>query len=323
MSAGALSGYRFRSIDTNGVRLRAVVEGDGPLVILLHGFPQCWALWHHQLAPLVAAGYQVAIPDQRGYGGSDAPAALDAYNIRDLCADVAGIADALGHRKFHLAGHDWGSLVAWHTALLHPQRIRSVCGMSVPYARARHPEQMTRQEYHGERFWYWVYFQQPDKPEAELDRDIRRSLRLIYQSVSGEARDRGLMAPKPHTAGLLDGIPDDLPLPGWLSADYLDYVASQYSNNGFRGPVNWYRNWEHNASITPELAESRIEAPALFLTGDRDIVLSFPGDLFNSMDRWFTDLRGKHLLPDAGHWIPLESPDRVTRHLLDFLSSVS
>jgi pimeloyl-ACP methyl ester carboxylesterase len=320
MGASTFANRRLQTIHSNGIRLRCVVEGEGPLVILLHGFPQCWALWQHQLEPLLAAGYQVAIPNQRGYGDSDAPEAVTAYNIRELCADVAGIATALGHKEFFVTGHDWGAVVAWHTALLYPQQTRAVCGMSVPYLRTTHPERMTRQEYHGERFWYWVYFQQLNHPEAELDADIRHSLRLIYQSVSGGVKSTGFMTPKHHTAGLLDGMPDDLPLPDWLSEDYLDYVANTYARHGFRGPVNWYRNWEHNAAITPELARQKIETPALFLTGDRDIVLSFPGDLFNNMDAWFTDLRGKHMIANAGHWIPLESPQTVTRHLLRFLA---
>ena len=122
----------FQMIDTNGVRLRTVVEGDGPLVILLHGFPQCWYLWRHQIDPLVEAGFQVAVPDQRGYGGSDRPEAVDAYNIVDLSNDVAGLATALGHEQFLVVGHDWGAPVAWHTALLHAERVKAVAGLSVP-----------------------------------------------------------------------------------------------------------------------------------------------------------------------------------------------
>jgi pimeloyl-ACP methyl ester carboxylesterase len=135
----------FQLIETNGVRLRVVVEGKGPLVILLHGFPQCWYLWRHQIDPLVEAGFQVAAPDQRGYGGSDRPAEIEAYNIIDLTNDVVGLADALGHERFIVVGHDWGAPVASHTALLYPQRVRAVVGMSVPYTRWR-AGTMTRQE---------------------------------------------------------------------------------------------------------------------------------------------------------------------------------
>lgn len=130
--SSSMQNRNFQMIDTNGVRLRTVVEGDGPLVILLHGFPQCWYLWRHQIDPLVEAGFQVAVPDQRGYGGSDHPEAVDAYNIVDLSHDVAGLATALGHEQFLVVGHDWGAPVAWHTALLHAERVKAVAGLSVP-----------------------------------------------------------------------------------------------------------------------------------------------------------------------------------------------
>src|SRR5687768_7185970 len=155
----------FRMIETNGIRLRTVVAGSGPLVILLHGFPQCWYLWRHQIDPIVQAGFQVAVPDQRGYGGSDRPEPIEAYNIIELTRDVVGLADALGHESFIVVGHDWGAPVAWHTALLYPKRVRAVAGMSVPYTRWP-AGTMTRQEHFGDQFWYIVYFQAPGVAEA-------------------------------------------------------------------------------------------------------------------------------------------------------------
>ncbi len=169
----------FRMIETNGIRLRTVVAGSGPLVILLHGFPQGWYLWRHQIDPIVQAGFQVAVPDQRGYGGSDRPEPIEAYNMIELTSDVAGLATALGHEQFIVVGHDWGAPVAWHTALLHAERVRAVVGMSVPYARSP-AGTMTRQENFGDHFWYIVYFQEPGVAEAELEADIAKSLRMTY-----------------------------------------------------------------------------------------------------------------------------------------------
>ena len=186
----------FEMIKTNGVTLRTVVEGKGPLVVLLHGFPQCWYLWRHQIDPIVAAGFQVAVPDQRGYGGSDRPEAIEAYNIVELSNDVAGLASALGHEKFIVVGHDWGAPVAWHTALLHRARVKSVVGMSVPYTRWK-AGTLTRQENFGNNFWYMVYFQKPGVAEAELEADIRKSLRMIYYSISGDAPEGIWFVPKP------------------------------------------------------------------------------------------------------------------------------
>lgn len=312
----------FERIETGGVTLRCVVEGSGPLVILLHGFPQCWYLWRHQIDPIVAAGFRIAVPDQRGYGGSDAPGAVEDYDIVHLSGDVAGIADALGEDRFIVVGHDWGAPVAWHTALLHEERVRAVAGLSVPYVRGDTPQVMTRQEFWGDRFWYIVYFQTPGVAEAELERDIRRSLRLTYLAASADAKVDALLLEKPKSAGFLDGMVDIDPLPAWLTEEDLDYYDEQYKRNGFRGAISWYRNIERNHEITPQLAGKKISQPALFLTGSEDPVLKFPGDMLNAMDANFIDLRGKHVVQGAGHWLQLERPKEVTGHLVRFLKSI-
>jgi pimeloyl-ACP methyl ester carboxylesterase len=313
----------FRMLETNGIRLRTVVEGKGPLVILLHGFPQCWYLWRHQIDPLVKAGYRVAVPDQRGYGASDRPQAIESYNIVELARDVVGIADALGHDSFHVVGHDWGAPVAWHTALLHADRTRSVVGMSVPYVRWR-AGVMTRQETFGDNFWYMVYFQKPGVAEAELDADVRASLRTIYFSISGDAPDGLLATPKPSTARFLDGMINPDRLPPWLTEEDLDYYAAQYERSGFRGPLNWYRNIDRNAEMTPQLEEAKVGPPSFFIAGAKDPVLSFGGGgWLDLMDRYVSDMRGRVIVEGSGHWVPMERPREVNEALLGFLKTVS
>lgn len=313
----------FQMIKTNGVTLRTVVAGQGPLVVLLHGWPQCWYLWRHQIDPLVAAGYQVAVPDQRGYGGSDKPAAVEAYNIVELSNDVAGIATALGHERFIVVGHDWGAPVAWHTALLHPKRVRAVVGMSVPYVRGMEGT-LTRQEHFGDNFWYIVYFQKPGVAEAELDADVRKSLRMIYYSIAGDAPAGIWFKPKPASAKFLDGLVDPPSLPSWLTAEDLDYYVAQYQPDGFRGPLNWYRNIDRNIAITPQLAHAKIEQPAFFIAGSKDLVLSFAGGgLLAAMDQWVPNLRGKVIIEGAGHWVQAEKPAPTNEALLGFLKTVS
>jgi len=313
----------FQMIKTNGVTLRTVVEGKGPLVILLHGFPQCWYLWRHQIDPLAEAGFQVAVPDQRGYGGSDRPAAIEAYNIVELSNDVAGLATALGHERFIVVGHDWGAPVAWHTALLHPSRVRAVVGMSVPYGRWK-AGMLTRQENFGDYFWYMVYFQKPGVAEAELEADIRRSLRMMYFSISGDAPEGLWLTPKPASAKFLEGLVDPPALPSWLTAEDLDYYVAQYEQSGFRGPLNWYRNIDRNIEITPQLETAKIEQPAFFIAGKKDLVLSFAGGaMLAGMDKWLKDLRGKVIIDGAGHWVQAERPAPVNDALLGFLKTVA
>jgi pimeloyl-ACP methyl ester carboxylesterase len=282
----------FQMIKTNGITLRTVVEGQGSLVILLHGFPQCWYLWRHQIDPLVAAGFQVAVPDQRGYGGSDKPAPIKAYNLVELSNDVAGLASALGHERFIVVGHDWGAPVAYYTALLHRERVHAVVGMSVPYTRPQ-VGMLTRQENFGDNFWYMVYFQKPGIAEAELGADIRKSLRMIYFSISGDAPEGLWFLPKPASAKFLEGLVDPPSLPSWLTAEDLDYYVAQYQQTGFRGPLNWYRNIDRSVELTPQLANAKIEQPSFFIAGKKDSVLSFGGGgMLAEMDKWVSNMRG-------------------------------
>ncbi|PMB50408.1 alpha/beta hydrolase [Fischerella thermalis CCMEE 5201] len=312
----------FRRIETNGVHLNTVVEGQGPLVILLHGWPQCWYLWRHQIDPLVEAGFQVAVPNQRGYDGSDAPEEIEAYDILHLTGDVVGIADALGHETFIVVGHDWGAPVAWNTALLYEERVNAVVGMSVPYF--RYPVgALTKQENFGDNFWYMVYFQKPGIAEAEFEADIRRTLRIIHYSISASAPEGIVLNPKPSTSGFLDGLSDPEQLPKGMTEEDLDYYVAQYKQSGFRGNLNWYRNIDRNMEITPQLEGKKISQPALFIAGEKDIVLQFPGMSLDAMTELVPNLKAQVIVPGAGHWVPAEYPQEVNKALLSFLKDFS
>ncbi|BAZ18811.1 epoxide hydrolase (plasmid) [Calothrix sp. NIES-4071] len=311
----------FRSIETNGVHLNTVVEGEGALVILLHGWPQCWYLWRHQIDPLVEAGFQVAVPNQRGYDGSDAPEEIEAYDILHLTKDVVGIADALGHETFIVVGHDWGAPVAWNTALLYEERVKAVVGMSVPYS--RYPiGALTKQENFGDNFWYIVYFQQPGVAEAEFETDIRRSLRIIYYSISASAPEGIPFKPKPSTSGFLDGHKDPEQLPKGMTEEDLDYYVEQFTLSGFRGNLNWYRNMDRNMEITPQLEGKKISQPALFIAGEKDPVLKFPGMNLDLITQTVPNLKGQIIVPGAGHWVSAEYPQEVNEALLGFLKEL-
>ena len=309
----------FEMIQTNGVRLRTVVEGDGPLVILLHGWPQCWYLWRHQIDPLVAAGYRVAVPDQRGYGGSECPPNISDYNIRTLAADVAGIAPALGHDEFTLIGHDWGCVVAWNTALLHEESCTAVMGLSVPFWRmtdaALNPPGM------DDQFWYMRYFQEEGRVEAELEKDLERSLRILYYGLCADAPAQSWMKQleHPRSSGLLDALPEPEQLPGWLTPEDLDYYVEQYRTSGFRGPVNWYRNIPTNNGITPELEGKKFSQPAAFVAGAADDVLLYDPNWRATFPDAFEDLRFLEIIEGAGHWVQAEKPQETTACILRFL----
>ncbi len=314
----------FQQIESNGIRLRAVVEGKGPLCVLVHGWPESWYSWRYQIDPLVQAGFRVCVPDVRGYGGSDKPAAIEAYDMVQMTDDVVGLIDALGERQAVLIGHDWGAPIVWTTAIRYPERVRAVAGLSVPHlGRGDRPAiELFREIYKG-RFFYQLYFQEPGVAEKELEADPAATIRKLYYSASGDVSDeeRGFMANKGPDAKMLDGLVDPQPLPAWLSAEDVAYYAGEFRGSGFRGPLNRYRNQERDWKALPELSERKISQPALFIVGERDPVMAFiPGlRLSDLMDPWYTDLRGKVVIPGGGHWIQQERPAEVNTALLEFL----
>ncbi|HEX7952131.1 MAG TPA: alpha/beta hydrolase [Burkholderiales bacterium] len=315
----------FHTIRSNGINLRCVVEGDGPLVIMVHGWPESWYSWRHQIAPVRDAGYRVVVPDVRGYGGSDAPAELEAYDMEHMIGDVLGLIDHFGQQQAILIGHDWGAPIVWNTTALHASRVRAVAALSVPYSpRGKVSSiELWKQIYAG-RFFYQLYFQEPGLAEAEFESDIRKSLRKIYYAGSGDS-PKGMFRPdKRPDARMLDDLPDPATLPDWLSEQDLDYYVTQFRRNGFRGPLNRYRNQQRDWERLTALAGARITRPACFIAGSRDGVLKFvPNfDLVENMKRWTDDLRVCELIDGAGHWIQQERPQQVTQLLLGFLATL-
>lgn len=314
MTAGA--SMKTIHIDTNGVRLKAAVQGEGPLVILLHGFPESWYSWRHQMSALANAGYQVVALQQRGYAGSTAPSDIAAYDAVELAADVAGAIEALGEQQAFVIGHDWGCNVAWHTAWLHPDCVRAVAGISVPWVgRPDAPVLDLLNQVFAGRFFYMRYFQQPGVAEADLEQNVAASLRrLIDFFGAGAAR---YFAESDDGRGLGDRV-SDVPLPEWLSEDEFAHYVAEFEQSGFRGPLNWYRNftrtWERTAGMGPGI----ITRPAMFLAGETDPVIGMMPGMIDAMRQLIPDLRKVELVPGT-HWLPMEDPETVNRVLLEFL----
>jgi pimeloyl-ACP methyl ester carboxylesterase len=312
----------LQMVESNGIRLRVALAGEGPLIVLVHGWPESWYSWRHQIPALAEAGYRVAAPDLRGYGGSDKPQAIEAYAIKEMCADLAGLVAALGESRAILVGHDWGAPIVWNTALFHPEKVRAVVGLSVPHTgRGPAPRIELFRKIHKDRFFYQLYFQSPGVAEAELEADVRTSLRKIYHWASGEAMKAGLRVDKPADAKLLDGLPDPDPFPAWLRPADLDYYVGEFEQSGFRGPLNRYRTSELDFAQQAPVADKRIEQPAAFIAGSLDPVLRFvPGvDLVEMMRGRVADLRLVRLIEGAGHWVQQERPAEVNAALIEFL----
>jgi pimeloyl-ACP methyl ester carboxylesterase len=316
-----------RHIETNGIRLRAMVEGTGPLVLMVHGFPESWYSWRWQIGPIAAAGFTACAIDVRGYGGSDKPRPVEAYAMEALVADIAGVIQAFGEGPAVLIGHDWGAPQVWTTALARPDLVRAVAGLSVPYtgpAPAPFIDLVTEAFTKKGRFFYQVYFQEEGVAEAELEADPRASLRKFLYAISGDAPDGTWPIDKVHGDNLLHRLPDPAPFPAWLGKADEDFYVAEFLRSGFRGPLNRYRNHRRDFAYARTLADPVIRQPALFIGGTRDLVLKMlPGiDPIALMAPHFADLRGAHLLDGCGHWTQQERPADVTRLLLDWLRTL-
>ncbi len=317
-----------RFIETNGVRLHVDEEGSGPLVLLCHGWPETAYSWRHQIAALAAAGYRVVAPDQRGYGASDAPEAVEAYDIAQFTADLAGLVTAFGAERAVVIGHDWGSNVAAHAALLRPDIFHALGLLSVPYvARSRTRPSARFERATRDREFYQAYFQQQGRVEAELEEDVRRALLGILYTAGGDRAherpdDSRSFAFFAKGERMIDNliVPDHLP--HWLSADDLDVFTDQFRRSGFRGAINWYRNLDRNWAITPFLQGAKILQPTIYIAGSADGVPIMLADDVAAMDSLVPNLRGKHVLDGIGHWTQQEAPEAVTRLLLDFLGKL-
>ncbi len=272
----ASTGISHRYIDARGLRMHIAEAGAGPLVLLLHGFPESWYSWRHQLTALAEAGFHAVAPDQRGYCRTQAPEATDQYTILHLTGDVIALMDELGARDAVVAGHDWGAPVAWHTALLRPDRVRGVIGLSVPYRpRGSSAPVAAMRAGIGDGF-YMVYFQQPGVADAELGRDPRLTFRKVLFSASADGP--GGLPVVPPGGGFLDICVDPPDLPAWLTSSDIDAYATEYADGaGFTGPLNWYRNLDRNWELTAAWHHAPVTVPALYLAGERDLVVSFPG----------------------------------------------
>ncbi|MEU0839657.1 alpha/beta hydrolase [Streptomyces sp. NPDC005962] len=313
-------------VEVNGVRLHIAEQGEGPLVLLLHGFPESWYSWRHQFGPLAEAGYRVVAPDQRGYARSEQPEDIASYSLLHLAGDVIGLIRALGEEQAVVVGHDWGAPVAWITAMLRPDVVRAVAGLSVPPAlpTGMAPPSATR-TYYGEGF-YQNYFQQPGVADAELGQDIASSLRRILFSGSGDnpRNERPRPWVIPEGRALLDTVPEPDRLPDWLTEADIEVFARDYAEHGtraFTGPLNWYRNIERNQELLAPFRGRGIEVPALYMVGDRDLVTSFRGvnTLRASLRRIVPRLHDEVTLHGCGHWTQQERPDEVNAALRDFL----
>lgn len=315
----------FITVEQGPIRLNVAVAGRGPLIVCVHGWPELSYSWRHQIAHFSELGYTVAALDVRGYGGSSKPQSIAVYTLRNLALDVAAVIDRLEKGRAILFGHDWGAPIAWMTTLLHPDKVSAVALLSVPYIPLGGVSfiDMMRTVYH-DRFFYQLYFQAEGVVEAEVEADVRTSLRKIYFALSGEAPLNHWLAQKPKDASLLEGLVDPQPFPRWMDDRDLQVYVEAFEAGGFRGPFNRYRAQDLDFADLREFVGKPLSHPSCFIGGERDMVRAFiPGtDLFAAPGAACTDFRGSTILPGIGHWVQQEAPAETNAALGRFLATL-
>jgi len=327
----SFSGPTHRFVETNGIRMHLAEQGEGPLVLLCHGFPESWYSWRHQLQALAAAGFRAVAPDMRGYGNTDRPEAIDQYTLLQLVGDMVGLLDALGQETAVIAGHDWGAPVAWHAALLRPDRFRAVIGLSVPFI-PRGPDYPSKSYPQADdAVFYQAYFQSPGVAEADLESDVRLTMRGLLYEGSGDAprpairsEQAGHVFMVPRKGGMTANLVNPTSLPAWLTEDDLEIYVDQFKRTGYRGGLNWYRNIDRNWELTAPFAGLKIRVPALLIAGDRDVVLAFRGmdQIIANLPIIVPKLHKTLILPGCGHWTQQERPQEVNEAMLEFLRRI-
>ncbi len=314
-----------RTVETNGIRMHLAEAGTGPHVLLCHGFPESWYSWRHQLPALAEAGFHAVAPDMRGYGRTERPEAIEQYTLLHLVGDMLGLLDALNAEQAVIAGHDWGAPVAWHAALMRPDRFRGVIGLSVPYRPRGSVRPTTVMPQTDGAVFYQLHFQTPGVAEAEFERDVRRTMRSILYAISGEAPQvTGAVGMVPRQGGFLALMPNPDTLPSWLSEADTDFYTEEFTRTGFRGGLNWYRNIDRNWELLAPFAGAQVTVPALYIAGNRDLVVAFPGmdRLIPNLAAFVPQLRATIMLSGCGHWTQQERPAEVNTAMIEFLHAL-
>ena len=320
-----MPGVTHRMVETNGIRLHVAEQGEGPLVILCHGFPECWYSWRHQLGALAKAGFRAVAPDLRGYGRSDRPEEVEKYTILHDIGDVVGLVDALGAKQAVIAGHDIGAAIAWQAALLRPDRFSAVIALSPPFRSRGFGDAgppttlMPRTE---TTVFYQLLLQTPTA-EQGLSHDLRLTFRYQFTALSGEPQLAGEAGLPPGMLPRKGGfMTDPSSLPAWVTDSDIDVYVKEYARSGFHGPLAWWRNIDRGWELMAPLAGARVSVPALYMAGDRDFVAAVFSEDIAKQSALVPKLRPPVILPGCGHWTQQERAPEVSAAMIDFLRSL-
>ena len=303
-------------VETGDIRIATYHLGEGPPVILVHGFPELAFSWRHQLPALADAGYRAIAPDMRGYGGTDKPQQVAAYTVQELIGDLTGLMDELETEKAVLVGHDWGALVGWQMALLAPERMAGYIALNIPFLKRPPINPVTYMRWKLGKDFYIVNFQKSDEADRRFAEDPRRFIDVMMRKRRVDRDRPGKPKGKRPSISLLRMFDTGEPAGERLLTDEeLDYYAEAFGAGGFTGPINWYRNFKHNWKSTRGV-EQRVKVPTLFIGASDDVVVS--RKQIEAMSAYVDDLE-VHMIEDCGHWTQQEKPDELNAVMLEWL----
>ncbi len=329
-----MSELEHHTIQGNGIDIHYVSQGEGPLVVFCHGWPESWYSWRHQLPAVAEAGYRAVAMSMRGYGGTSAPQDIGAYTISHLVGDVVAVVNSTGEDTAVVVGHDWGAPVAWYSALVRPDMFRGVAALSVPWIPpiGALPEGITMnglmaQAAGDDRDYYRLYFQEPGKAEADLEADVERTIRGVLYTISGDAISDGALEQGwdgffPAGESVTDQLVVPATLPGWLTEEDVAFYVSEISRTGFRGGLNWYRNINALPACLAPWVGSTIRQPSFYMGGSTDLIAGNTPAAIELTRSSLADLRHLEILEGAGHWLQQERPDEVNSALVAFLRNI-
>ncbi|KAL6500305.1 hypothetical protein OROHE_025671 [Orobanche hederae] len=310
---------QHKTIHTNGINIHVAEIGDGPAILFLHGFPELWYTWRHQMLALSSRGYRAIAPDLRGYGDSDAPPSASSYTAFHIIGDLVGVLDALGLDRVFLVGHDWGAAIAWYFCLIRPDRIRALVNMSVVF-QPRNPKRKPVESMRailGDDY-YICRFQEPGEAEEEFARvDTTRLIKKFLTSrnpsplqVSKEVGFGG-SSQKPIT------------MPSWLSEEDVEYYASKFNQKGFTGGLNYYRAMDLNWELMAPWTGVQIKVPVKFIVGDVDLTYNTPGVKEyihgGGFKKHVPFLQELVIMEGVAHFLNEEKPEEISEHIYDFV----
>ncbi|KAJ0976290.1 hypothetical protein J5N97_018255 [Dioscorea zingiberensis] len=313
-----MEGINHRRVEVNGIGMHVAEKGEGgPVVLMLHGFPELWYSWRHQIIGLAAKGYHVVAPDLRGYGDTDAPSAISAYSIFHIVGDLVALIDVLGQDQVFVVGHDWGALVAWNLCMFRPDKVKALVNLSVafkPRNPAAKPVDYFKSVY-GDNY-YVCRFQEPGVIEAEFARVSTKQLFRKFLTIRDPG---GIFIPKEGWV-----FPEDeISLPAWLSEEDINYFSDKFEKTGLTGGINYYRCMNSDSELLAPWTGAQIKVPTKFIVGDLDLTYHFPGvqDFIHKggFKKFVPFLQDVVVMEGVGHFINQEKPHEVTEHILNFI----